>query len=172
MLCGAFFWGDGGSRAGTAVLLGSILLTGALYSFWANRLGRKLETSVVSLSISFGGRCEYFYGLVDSGLLIRDPDGGRPVLLLKAEYAVPLLPQDLVQRIEKGELSDAERLISIPIRSVGGGQCLFAFLPERVQVLPYGKRKKKKAERDVLVALDFSRGGYGGCPCLVPLSVL
>ena len=160
------------ARLGLGILLGAVLLGAVIYTVWANHIHRKLDTAVVSLSITYGGKCEHYFGLVDSGLLLRDPDAGRPVLLLKAEYAEPLLPGDFVRRLERGDLSETERLICVPIRSVGGRDNLFAFLPERVQVIPVGKRKKKKEERDVLVALDFSRGGYGGCPCLVPLSVL
>lgn len=160
------------AHLGFLLLLGTVLVGVCVFSLWGRHLFRKLDTAVVSLSISFCGRCEHFFGLVDSGLLLRDPDGGRPVLLLKAEYAVPLLPRDFVERMKTGELSGEERLICVPIRSVGGSGNLFAFLPERVQVVSAGKRKKKKTERDVLVALDFSQGGYGGCPCLVPLSVV
>ena len=160
------------ARLGFGVLLGSVFLAVVGYALWGNHMSRKLDTAVVSLSISFCGRCEHFFGLVDSGLLLRDPDAGRPVLLLKAEYAVPLLPQDFIHRLENGELSGEERLICVPIRTVGGERDLYAFLPERVQVICAGKKRKKREKRDVLVALDFSGGGFAGCPCLVPLSVL
>lgn len=160
------------ARLGFAVILGTVLLGVGLYTLWGRYMSRKLDTAVVSLSISFCGRCEHYFGLVDSGLLLRDPDAGRPVLLLKAEYAEPLLPADFIRRLERGELSSEEMLLCVPIRTVSGSQNLFAFLPERVQVIPVGKQKRKKEKRDVLVALDFSEGGYGGCPCLVPLSVL
>ena len=160
------------ARLGFAVLLGSVLVGFGMYSLWGKHLRRKLETAVVSLSISFCGRCEHYFGLVDSGLLLRDPDEGRPVLLLKAEYAAPLLPQEFIRRMELGETEGEEKLVSVPVRSVGGRSELFAFLPERVQVVSAGNRQKKRREGEVLVALDFSGGGYGGCPCLVPLAVL
>ncbi len=160
------------ARLGFWVLLGAVLLGLTLYSLWGKHMSQKMETAVVSLTISFCGKCQHYFGLVDSGLLLRDPDAGRPVLLLKAEYAQPLLSSEILCRIRQGELSAKEKLICVPIRSVGGERNLYAFLPERVQVIPMGKRKKKREERDVLVALDFSGGGFGGCPCLVPLAVL
>lgn len=160
------------ARMGLWVLFGTVLLGCGIYSLWGRHISRKMETAVVSLSISFCGKCEHYFGLVDSGLLLRDPDAGRPVLLLKAEYAEPLFSRDFIHRLRQGELSPEEMLVCVPIRTVGGQQNLFAFLPERVQVVPTGKQKIKKEQRDVLVALDFSEGGYGGCPCLVPLSVL
>ena len=183
--CGAVFLGGGaqmlshyalpdGSKArlGFWILLGTVFLGITFFSLWGNTMSRKLDTAVVSLSITFCGRCQHYFGLVDSGLLLRDPDKGRPVLLMKAQYAEPLLSRELIGRMEKGELSSGEKLLCVPIRSVGGERNLYAFLPERVQVIPMGKRKKKREESDVLIALDFSRGGFGGCPCLVPLSVL
>lgn len=160
------------ARLGFGVLLGTVFLGVSVYSLWGSYMSKKLDTAVVSLNISFCGKCEHYYGLVDSGLLLRDPDEGRPVLLLKAEYAEPLLSRDFLCRMAKGELSSDEKLICVPIRTVGGDRNLYAFLPERVQVIPMGKRRKKREERGVLVALDFSGGGFGGCPCLVPLSVL
>lgn len=160
------------TKLGFAVLLESVLCAAGIYSLWGSYMSRKLDTAVVSLSISFCGRSEHYFGLVDSGLLLRDPDEGRPVLLLKAEYAEPLLSRDFICRMAKGELSGSEKLICVPIRTVGGEKSLYAFLPERVQVISMGKRRKKREERGVLVALDFSGGGFGGCPCLVPLSVL
>ncbi len=160
------------ARFGFGVLLGTVFLGVSVYSLWGSYMSRKLDTAVVSLKISFCGKCEHYYGLVDSGLLLRDPDEGRPVLLLKAEYAEPLLSREFVCRMAKGELSPDEKLICVPIRTVGGDRNLYAFLPERVQVISMGKRRKKREERGVLVALDFSGGGFGGCPCLVPLSVL
>ncbi len=160
------------SRLSFGVLAGAVFLGVSIYSLWGSHMSRKLDTAVVSLSISFCGKCEHYFGLVDSGLLLRDPDEGRPVLLLKAEYAEPLLSRDFICRMAKGELSGDEKLICVPIRTVGGERNLYAFLPERVQVISMGKRRKKREERGVLVALDFSGGGFGGCPCLVPLSVL
>jgi len=160
------------ARLGFAVLCGTVFLGVCAYSLWGSHMNRKLDTAVVSLNISFCGKCQHYYGLVDSGLLLRDPELGRPILLLKAEYASPLLPKDFLDRMEKGALSSGEKMICIPIRSVGGEGLLYAFLPERVQVVCRRKTKRKREERDVLVALDFSGGGYGGCPCLVPLSVV
>ena len=160
------------ARLGFFVLFGTVFLGVSVYSLWGSYMNRKLDTAVVSLNIFFCGRCEHYYGLVDSGLLLRDPEEGRPVLLLKAEYAEPLLSREFLSRMAKGELSAGEKMICVPIRTVGGDRELYAFLPERVQVISMGKRKRKREDRGVLVALDFSGGGFGGCPCLVPLSVL
>ncbi|MBR5295412.1 MAG: sigma-E processing peptidase SpoIIGA [Clostridia bacterium] len=142
-----------------------------VFSLWGKSMNRKLETAVVSLSICFSGRCEYFFGLVDSGLLLKEPKSARPVLLLKAAYATPLLSEDFLEKMKTGAVCEKEKLYSIPMRTASGTGQLLAFLPERVCVFKSGKKKNKEF-KDVLVALDFSEGGFGGCPCLVPLSVL
>ena len=162
----------GGARLTLGVFLIASLLAFGAFSLWGKSVDRKLETAVVSLTIRFSGRCEHFVGLVDSGLLLRDPEGSRPVLLMKAAYASPLLPQAFLKRLETGEASGEERLFCVPIKTASGSGELYAFLPESVSVLRRGGRKKAKEHRGVLIALDFSQGGFGGCPCLVPLSVL
>lgn len=166
----SYYAGFESSRLSPGIFFALVFFSFGCFSLWGKSVNRKLETAVVSLAITFSGRSEYFFGLVDSGLLLKDPEGLRPVLLLKAEYATPLLPMDFLNRIREG-LCVEETLFSIPVRTASGTGNLPAFLPERVCILKNGKRKKKEWN-DVLVALDFSEGGFGGCPCLVPLSVL
>ncbi len=161
----------GRARLTPGIFLAVAFLALGLFSLWGKSLDRKLRTAVVSLAISVSGRSEYFFGLVDSGLLLRDPVGARPVLLLKAAYATPLLSADFLERIKNGTFSEEENVFLIPTKTASGSGQLYAFLPERICVLGNGK-KKKKEHKDVLIALDFSEGGFGGCPCLVPLSVL
>ena len=150
------------------VFLTLLFLSFGVFQLFGRSLNRKLETAVVSLSIRFSGRSEYFFGLVDSGLLLRDPEKGLPVLILKAEYASPLLSREEVEKMKNG----GEGSVPIPMKTASGEGLLYAFRPDGVNVVKSGNKRKKKEEREVLVALDFSGGGFGGCPCLVPLSVL
>lgn len=162
----------GSRRAGFSVFLIAVLLSFGAFSLWGRYLHRKLETAVVSLSISFGGKNEHFFGLVDSGLLLKDPESGRPVLLLKAAFAESLLSRDYLHHLQSGALTQGESLFFVPIRTASGKGSLYAFLPDRVSIVKPKKGKMKVKSVEMLVALDFSEGGYGGCPCLVPLSVL
>ncbi len=167
----SYYTGFEKSRITPGIFFALLFFAFGCFSLWGKSVNRKLETAVVSLAITFSGRKEYFFGLVDSGLLLKDPEGQRPVLLLKAEYASPLLPYDFLSHIKNGVCPEGEKLFSIPMRTASGTGRLYAFLPERVSIIKNGKKKNKEWE-DVLVALDFSEGGFGGCPCLVPLSVL
>ncbi len=162
----------GSARIGISVFLIVVLLSFGVFSLWGKCLHRKLETAVVSLSISFCGKNEHFFGLVDSGLLLKDPESGRPVLLLKAAFADSLLPKDFLSHLKTGQLSSGEALFSVPIKTASGKGTMYAFLPDRVSIVKSKKGKMKADSVEMLVALDFTEGGYGGCPCLVPLSVL
>lgn len=150
------------------VFLGITFLALGIFQLFCRNLNKKLETAVVSLAIRFSGRSECFFGLVDSGLLLRDPEKGMPVLILKAEYALPLLTSEELERVREG----GEGTVPIPMKTASGTGVLYAFRPDGVRILRKGQKKERKEKRDVLVALDFTSGGFGGCPCLVPLSVL
>lgn len=150
------------------VFLGVSFFALGIFQIFCRSLDKKLETAVVSLAIRVSGRCEYFFGLVDSGLLLRDPENGLPVMILKAEYALPLLSGEELERVKEG----GEGTIPIPMKTASGKGVLYAFRPDGVRILRKGQKKKEKEKQDILVALDFSSGGFGGCPCLVPLSVI
>lgn len=162
----------GNRRAGFLIFLIAVLLSFGAFSLWGKHLHRKLETAVVSLSISFCGKSESFFGLVDSGLLLKDPESGRPVLLLKAAFATSLLPVEFLMQLQKGAPSGTEGLFFVPIRTASGRGEMLAFLPDRVSIIKRKRGKIRSEAVEILVALDFTEGGYGGCPCLVPFSVI
>ena len=113
-----------------------------------------------------------FFGLVDSGCLLRDPEEGREVILLKSSFATDLFSGTDLASLREGMLPQKTEMIPVPIRTASGKTVLFAFAPRFVKLHLSGIGKKPKNLNGVLVALDFSDGGFGGCPCLVPLSVL
>lgn len=159
--------GKRGGGLGFGVTLAALFFVFGAYRLWGMGLKRKLETRVISLSIRYRERESQFYGLVDSGCFLRDPESGDPVILLKAEYAADLLsPEELFSM----RCGNGEGAVPIPVRTASGQGLMFAFSPERVRL--HRKTEKKKREERVLVALDFSGGGFAGCPCLIPLSIV
>jgi len=159
-------------RIGVSVFLVIIFLGFALFSLWGKSLYRKMDTSVISLSISFDGKEAAFFGLVDSGCLLRDPEKGREVILLKGEYAADLLSEEMMNSLRLGLAPKNGNIVAVPVRTATGKTVLFAFSPSYVSLHTAWAGKRNKRLREVLVALDFSEGGFAGCPCLVPLSVL
>ena len=125
-----------------------------------------MESRVISLSIRHRERESQLYGLVDSGCFLRDPESGDPVILLKAEYAAELLSPEELFGLKSGAGNGA---IPIPVRTASGQGYLFAFSPERVRL---HRGSGTPREERVLVALDFSGGGFAGCPCLIPISIV
>ncbi len=158
-----------GTKSGVTlgVFLAAVFFAYGAFLLWGRRVKRKMESRVISLSILNGENEEHLYGLVDSAAFLCDPESGNPVILLKAEYAQTLLSTEEILRLRLGQ---GEGVVPISMKTASGAGHLFAFLPKAVRFHRPGKRKQK--EEPILVALDFSGGGYAGCPCLVPLSVI
>ncbi len=160
-----FYVGREKGGVSLGILLAAVFLALGAWSLWGKALRRRLDTLVIPLSICHKGKREELYGLVDSGALLRSPDG-RDVILLKAHEAGGLLTPEELDRIRFGQ---GEGLVSLPIRTASGEGNLYAFLPTAVY---FYEKKKVKQSNQVLVALDFSCGAFGGCPVLVPLCAL
>lgn len=162
----------GAARIGVLVFLILVFLGFGAFSLWGRNLYRKMESSVISLSIRLEEKEAVFFGLVDSGCLLRDPEEGREVILLKSSFASELFSGGDLDSLREGSLPTSTKMVPVPIRTASGKTVLFAFAPNFVMLHLTGVGKKPKRLNGVLVALDFSDGGFGGCPCLVPLSVL
>lgn len=160
---------SGGSMRGVTIgrFLATVCFAYGAFQLWGKRIKRKMESRVISLSILNGEKEEHLYGLVDSAAFLQDPESGNPVILLKAEYATSLLSTEEFLHLRSGT---GEGIVPIPMKTASGCGQMFAFLPKAVYFHRPGKEQKK--EEKILVALDFSGGGYAGCPCLVPLSVI
>ncbi|MBR2633990.1 MAG: sigma-E processing peptidase SpoIIGA [Clostridia bacterium] len=157
------------ARLTPITLAAVVLLALGCFVGWGRHLKKKLETSVIALSVCHGGKREELFGLVDSGSFLREPESGAPVILMKAEYASSVLSAGELVRLRLGE---GEGVFPIPMRTASGTGCLFAFFPQRVLLHGGGKKKSKVFAGTVPVAVDFSGGGYGGCPCLIPLALV
>ena len=105
--------------------------------------------------------------MTDSGNLLTDPMTGKPVIILRKNEFLSLLPDALVPTFEKGDPSDlsdlAPELLTsvrlIPSSSVGGDKLLFAYIPKKITV--------ENAEVTALIAMG-DENGYGGYCALVP----
>ncbi|MBR2615722.1 MAG: sigma-E processing peptidase SpoIIGA, partial [Clostridia bacterium] len=76
-------------RSGNATLfvfLAVILFAFGAFVIWGKGLRRKMESSVISLSIVHREKEAQLFGLLDSGSFLKEPTSGAPVILLKAEY--------------------------------------------------------------------------------------
>lgn len=163
----SFYAGRGRSGLTFGVFLAALFLSLGAWSLWGKSMRRKMETLVIALSICYGENREELYGLIDSGALLKD-ESGRPVILLKASSVGKLLTREELEEIRCGV---GKGCVLLPIRTASGGGVLPAFLPTAVHFHNHNRKRKKKP-KEVLVALDFSEGTFGGCPVLVPLYAL
>ena len=124
------------------------------------------------MTLPVRGKKDHLVALVDSGAFLKEPTTGDPVMLFKAEYADSFFSGEELKQMERGEGPGFD-MFPVPIRTATGRGCLFAFRPDELRVIPSGRERKRRVRApEAMVALDFSGGGFAGCPCLLPLSLL
>ena len=168
------YWSGADPAAARVTFLSFLALlavTLVLWTLWGARMKRRMESSIISLSVRVRDREAQFYGLVDSGSFLRDPKSGDPVILLKASGAAAILPREELERLRGESLSGASSG-AIPVRTVSGKGSVPVFRPDKISFHSPVFYHGKKHAADVLIALDFTAGGFAGCPCLVPLCAL
>ena len=132
------------------------LLGGALTFFWGRLTQRRAKGKRAELTLFFEEKTLSVLSMVDTANLLRDPVGGKPVVLLDRVAAKELLPKELfhiVEHHDQGKLSDlshdiARRVRLIPASAATGQGLLLAVAPDRA-VLDMGKGR---IEIDVLIA--------------------
>lgn len=120
----------------------------------------------VSVGITVGTRTKTVAGLCDSGNLLTDPIGGRPVIVIHTEALLPLLPAPLRPLLATGDPAclsslppeEARRVRLIPADGIGGGTVLLGYRPDGITV--------DGIEKEALLALYHSR--FDGAEALVP----
>ncbi len=158
-------------------------VVGSLISLRGGRLWRRsvavslcevtVETDAASLSVR---------GLVDSGNLLLDPMGGRPVICLSRAAARRLLSPALaaVMCADGGDMTDLtspadiRRVRLIPAGTATGGGLLPGFRPDRITLTPEGGRPR---EVDAVIAVmatveSTAAGEMGEIDALVPQALL
>lgn len=95
--------------------------------------------------------------LYDTGLHLREPFSGAPVVLVEKAALQPILSQELEAALSS---SGGERVRMIPYRSVGGNGLLPAFCPKRVGLRRVGERERDITGVYVAVTETLGRGEY------------
>jgi len=128
--------------AGSDLSFGTFLVlaaAGGLATFLWGRINRgRMKGKSAALSVKFGGRCAAFSCTVDTGNLLRDPVGGRPVALVSPTGAAKIFPPEFLAVAHTGdpaglallptELAGKVRLI--PAKTATGRGILFALCPD------------------------------------------
>ena len=126
--------GGGGLSSAGFFLLAA--LGGALTFFWGRVCQRRAGGKRVALTLELDGQRITVQGMVDTANSLRDPIGGKPVVLLKKTATVSLFLRELMEAAEHHEavtaLSEdvARRLRWIPAETAVGNGLLLAVQPD------------------------------------------
>ena len=112
---------------------------GGLATFlWGRLCQRRAKGKCVKLHLEYEGRELQLDAFVDSGNHLRDPVGGRPVVVIDRVVAGALLPQALLNAAERGMMglsllppALARRVRMIPAATVTGRGVLLAIAPDK-----------------------------------------
>ena len=117
------------------------LLSGLVTLLGGNLLGRTSRAKIGRLTVRLGARKVTFEAMSDSGNLLRDPIGGRDVVVVDGKKARNIVPSLALS--DAGALPDEmkKRVRMIPVRTASGEGLLEAFVPDDVLLLYDGTEK-------------------------------
>ena len=120
-------------------------LGGVATFLWGRMCQRRAKGKRAKLKLFYGGQQLSVHSMVDTANLLRDPIGGRPVILLDRRAARELLPRELLDALCHGERAVAalpyelaRRVRWIPTATATGSGLLLAIEPDRA-VLDAGR---------------------------------
>lgn len=155
---------DGGREDLSLWVFGFVaLISGVATFFGSDLISRTSKSKFGKLTVRIGSRKMSFEAMSDSGNQLRDPIGGKDVVILDRGRA-----KDLVPLLARGEINSlppslARTVRLIPIRTAYGEGMLTAFKADEV-LLDYDGAKK---EIDVLVALSKEELKNSRCEAIV-----
>lgn len=133
---------------------------------------KKTDISSALIKIEFMGKSIEVRGLVDSGNLLCEPAGGRPVVIFSYTALEALIPPGLKPLFSEQKLGILEfagtqtvkRIRIIPISDVGSKGLLVGFIPDKAYI--------NSKEKEICIACSPDKESFGELPCLIPASIL
>lgn len=149
---------DGRSRPYSAYYILTFAAAVLLIRLLSSRNG--CENAEVEIVIN--GKRILFTAMVDSGNLLREPFGGRPVIIVSSELFRGGVAEEVRRCRNSVETDDVKLKIRvIPQKTINGAGLLYGFIPDETRV--NGKLK------NAVVALDeAAEADYGGRSGVVP----
>lgn len=143
-----------------------VLLSYGIVKIMMYLIGNSSSIRSVRVCVGYEGREESFEALVDTGNLVEEPAGGRPVIFITEELATKIIGEKLDFSGDVGALDEKikKRIRLIPVNSSDGVKMLPGFLSDYVTVVNNGKYENI----NVSFAIDKKGELYGGYPALMP----
>lgn len=162
-----------GNRAGLTELLPSgedglsawlfalLALSGSAVTLWGGRIFHRSGTvRACRVILELDGQTATVDGIIDSGNLLRDPVGGRPVIVVDREAIAPILPDDLCSISGGNSFTSLPPAVAarwgirfIPTATATGETLLIALSPDRLTLTADTPRGERTAPSDALVAI-------------------
>ena len=149
------------------LLLFAVLVYSGAHALW----GHNVPSRTAEVRLSDGVREYRLTLLCDSGNLLRDPLSGKPVTVVKSACLAPELLAALKSTLDGVKAApDYARTKPrvIPVKTVGGTSLLYAFVPERAELL----RGKESYALDTVVAIDTHANAFGDKDGVLPSALL
>lgn len=143
-----------------------VLLSYGIVKIMMYFLGNTSNIRSVRVCVGYEGREESFEALVDTGNLVEDPAGNRPVVFISEELAFKIIGEkiDFFGDITKLQEKIQKRIRLIPVNSVEGTTLFPGFSSDYVTVVNNGKYDNI----NVSFAVDKKGALYGGYSALMP----
>ncbi len=145
------------------------LVAGAFKRFF---LPRTVERTA-KVDVKVGERRIMLSALVDTGNTLCDPLSGRACIVIDPQAVNEVIPRDVLAFSDGGSLDTAllspesgKRIRLIPTESVGGGQLLVGYLPDRIEVTASDGKGRRAVE--AILVIDERGGGFNGHSALLP----
>ena len=143
-----------------------VLLSYGIVKIMMYLIGNSASIRCVRVCVGYDGREESFEALVDTGNLVEEPTGGRPVVFITEELATKIIGEkpDFSGDVTKLGEGLKKRVRFVPVKSSEGVRMLPGFLSDYVTVVNKGKYENI----NVSFAIDKKGELYGGYPALMP----
>ena len=156
---------SGGDGLGSWMFL-LLALAGGGLSLRVGRLSRRAgRTAYCAVTVEINGAQAELIGIVDSGNLLRDPMGGRPVICVQRDKLTTILPPPLMAVLDGASTADiplsprdSRRVRLIPAGTATGSGLLYGFLPDRILLTRDGGSHVREVDAVVAVSPITTHG--------------
>lgn len=162
--------GAGGENQNALVLAVLVLISIGIIRLLVMIFTDVLGEKSVMISITIADTTVETEALLDSGNLVKDPMNMNPVLFIKPDLALRLVPR-CVAELNNLDLLDNDyrrRIRLIPVSRVGGTHVMTGVRADRVIVT----KGSVSEQIDFTIAIDKEGGSYGGFEALMPIAVI
>ncbi len=155
---------DGGREDLSLWVFGFVaVLSGLATLMGSDLIGRSSRAKFGKLTVKMGTRKMSFEAMSDSGNMLKDPIGGKDVVIIDRAKARGLVPAIAEGKFASLPYEIAKTVRLIPIRTAAGEGMLTAFSPDEVMLMYDGSQKKI----DVLIALSKDELAGSRCEAII-----